>query len=1293
MLSSFTSLTQRIDTCLIKHRFALHKKLKTLNKADIDTSSQAYQTLLKRIEQSQQQVTLRRQHHLNLTCQAQLPVSTQAERILAAIKHHQVVVIAGQTGSGKTTQLPKLCLQAGRGIYGRIAHTQPRRIAARSVAERISVEIQSPLGQAAGYQVRFDDTIKENTQLVLMTDGILLGAIEKDRFLTEYDTIIIDEAHERSLNIDFLLGFLKQLLPKRPDLKLIVTSATIDVERFSAYFNQAPIIQVSGRSYAVDIEYQPLFNDDPEEADSSLAEGVLSALERTQALDRTQGKIGDVLVFLPGEREIRQCAEMLRKAHIPQLQILPLYARLTKNEQDKIFNPSTQGKRVVLATNVAETSLTVPNIHYVIDSGLARISRYSFRHKIQRLPIEAISKASAKQRAGRCGRVAKGVCIRLDSEEDFNLRAEFSEPEIQRTNLAAVILRMQKLKLTPVQHFDFLDAPDARYLNDGIKQLQELEALDYAQKLTPLGRKMAGFALDPKIARIILQAQTYAALEPVLIIAAALNVQDPKEVVKDKQAAANEKHKLWQDKDSDFLSWLKLWEAYETARQELSNKQLKKWAKSHYLSSMRLREWRDTHRQLKLQCKQLNLDVHSNNQAYQDIHKSLLAGFLTQIGYKNEEGEYLGTRNKKFYIFPTSSQAKRKPKWILSAQLLQTSKLFAHTVARIEPEWVAQIAQRLLKHQYFEPHFRAKTGQVIAYQQSLLYGLQIIHKQAINYGQVDLPQAHEMYVRQALVEQMSHAQVPFYQTNQQTLKEAEKLEEKSRRRDLLIDDERIMQFYQKQIATHICSDKHLIAWYKKLDNKAQQALFFSHEFLLTQASLEVREEDFPNTLTHQGVSFPLTYSFAPNALDDGVSLSIAVEMLTQVPQGLIQWLVPGLLEDKVIALLKGLPKATRKQLVPVPERARQFLTQCDKQKPLLQELLGFINQQVYPHIELDCLQQIPLDAHFKMNIKVYQKQKLIAQGRDLNALIQQFKQVEQSAITSLAQPSVEILSEFPSAGIRTYTEQQQNGLTVRLYPHLKVLPKQGVCLSAASDKHSSMQQHQLGVLALVRQQLTEQNTWVKQQIQQAIKPHTLKLRGLAEAKQLLEDVINAVFYHTFVADIQQLPYAHAEFRACLEQRQHLDTMSQKLIAQLLIWLDLRHQILQQSEKNLNLARALACSDIQAQLKQLFCPNFMLRASWQQLEQYPRYLKAMLYRLDKLPGNLHRDRALLLEFQSINEKFQHKIKSMQKPLKPEYQEFYWLLQEWRVGLFAQPLGTKEAVSKQRLQKRWQQITGE
>lgn len=1311
-LSSFNGLSEQIQHCLFKDRFYLQRELKSLSVEDISANSDAYKKLLGRIEQSQNQVASRK-HCLNLACNLDLPVSQNAERIVKAIKKHQVVVVAGETGSGKTTQLPKLCMQAGQGIYGRIAHTQPRRIAARSVAERICEEVGCELGSAVGYQVRFEEHSSKQANLTLMTDGILLAATAQDRFLNEFDTIIIDEAHERSLNIDFLLGFLKQLLPKRPDLKLIITSATIDVERFSKHFNDAPIIEVSGRSYPVEVQYHPLFNDDPEEADASLNESVLAAVEHSISLDKVKGNTGDVLVFLPGEREIRQCAEVLRKAQLKQVEIQPLYARLSKAEQQKIFNPSGQSKRVVLATNVAETSLTVPGIRYVIDSGLARISRYSFRNKVQRLPIEAISKASANQRAGRCGRVEAGVCLRLYSEEDFNGRDDFSEPEIQRTNLAAVILRMKQLKLGDVTRFPFLDAPDSRFLNDGIKSLQELEALNAKQNLTALGRKMASFPVDPRVSRIILEAQKHKALEPILIIASGLNIQDPKERPSDKQQAADEKHALFKHKESDFLSWLNLWNAWEQARLELSSNQLRKWAKQHFLSYMRMREWRDTHRQLVIQCKQLSLDVHTNNLEYEAIHKSLLAGFITQVGRKQDvsektaktaktergeradKGEYEGTRNKRFLIFPSSSQAKRKPKWILADEMVETSRLFARTVAQIEPQWIEELAKPLLKYQHFEPHFRQKTGQVTAYEQSMLYGLVIHGRKPVNYSRVDEQAAHEIYIRQALVEQQSQSRVRFYEQNKLTLKEVAKLEEKSRRRDLVIDDEALVSFYLQRIPNNISSDNHLVSWYKKLNQAQQQELLFTHEFLLHAASQEVTDEDFPNELQHQGLSFPLSYSFAPNTIDDGVSLSAPVAMLEQIPKEQIQWLVPGLLENKIIALLKGLPKETRKQLVPVPNSAREFLSQANKTQPMLMNLLSFINQRVYPKIDIQVLENIELEPHLLMNIRLKEGTKILAQSRNLDELKQRFKSQSQQAVnhdfdTSLQQKD---LQNWPKQAIPRQLEKDSNGLKIRVYPHLEAQAKKVVDLNLSPDPIQSKRKHQLGVVMLIRKQLATQENWAKKHIQQTIKPHLLKAKGLSDEKSLIEDITQAAFYHQFAPDLNQLPYTEDEFKQCLERRQNLDKRVEELTTRFISWLHLRHDILKQASKSLSLERAMACSDIQSHLNGLMAKGFMLKCSWQQLGYYERYFKAMNYRLDKLSGNLPRDRALMLEYDSIAEAFFKKTKDMDLVLEPEYHEFFWLLQEWRVGLFAQPLGTAEPVSQKRLRQRWQNLTGE
>lgn len=1299
-MSDIKCLNEQIQQCLLKDRFYLKRDLKQLTSKDVSEQTDAYHSLAARIEKSQKQVESRR-HCLDLNCNSDLPVSQHADQIIQAVQSNQVVVIAGETGSGKTTQLPKLCMQAGQGVYGRIAHTQPRRIAARSVAQRIAEEVNSELGQAVGYQVRFEEQSSAQANITLMTDGILLAATQQDRFLNEFDTIIIDEAHERSLNIDFLLGFLKQLLPKRPDLKLIITSATIDVERFSNYFNKAPVIEVSGRSYPVEIQYQPLFNEDPEEADSSLSDAVLNAVEHSLELDKQKGSIGDALVFLPGEREIRQCAEVLRKASLKQVQIQPLYARLSKGEQEKIFNPSGQYKRVVLATNVAETSLTVPGIRYVIDSGLARISRYSFRNKVQRLPVEAISQASANQRAGRCGRVESGVCIRLYGEEDFNLRPAFSEPEIQRTNLAAVILRMKQLKLGDISRFDFLDAPDARFLNDGIKSLQELEALDDKQRLTGLGRKMASFPVDPRVARIILEAHKHKVLEAVLIIASGLNIQDPKERPSDKQQAADEKHALFKDKESDFLSWLNLWNSWEQARLDLSSNQLKKWAKQHFLSYMRMREWRDTHRQLVIQCKQLNLDVHSQRLEYEGIHKSLLAGFITQVGCKNEKadknekGEYEGTRNKKFTIFPASSQAKRKPKWVLAAEVVETSRLFARTVAKIDPQWIEAVAKPLLKYQYFEPHFRQKSGQVMVYQQSLLYGLVINPKKSVNYAHVDAPKAHEMYLRQALVEQQSQSRVYFYEQNKRTLKQVNELEEKSRRRDLVIDDEALVQFYLQRIPESISNDNQLNSWYKELTESQQKALLFTREFLLNAASQTVTDKDFPNVIEHQGIAFPLSYSFAPNVIDDGVSLSIPVAMLEQVPQQKIQWLVPGLLENKIIALLKGLPKETRKQLVPVPNSAAEFLAKANKDSPLFLNLLNFINQRVHPKIEIQTLESIELDAHLLMNIRIKDGSKILAQSRDLNSLKQQFKHQSQQAVKCDFDDRFQQtdLKGWPQADVPKMLEKDNSGLKVRVYPHLEVTQQKRIDLNLSPDPIKSKRLHQLGVLALIRSQLSSQENWAKKHIQQNLKPHLLKSKGLGDERSLIEAIIQAAFYHQFVPDMSKLPYTEQEFKQVLESRQSLDERVEELMAHFISWISLRHDILKQASKSISLERAMACSDVQKQLNTLMNKGFMLNASWQQLAHYERYFKAMAYRLDKLSGNLARDRMLMLEYESIAEAFFEKTKDMELVLEPSYQDFFWLLQEWRVGLFAQPMGTAKPVSKKRLQQQWQTLLGD
>ena len=1301
------ALYTAIDHCLIKDRFPLRRsvrQIKTLLEEN-KPFDKVLEKLLIRIQKSQELVKLRSQP-LPVSY-PDLPVSERKDEILKAVKDNQVVVVAGETGSGKTTQLPKVCLEAGLGVYGRIAHTQPRRLAARAVAGRIAEELHCQLGNQVGFQVRFTDQSNDQTRIKLMTDGILLAQTQHDKFLNEYDVIIIDEAHERSLNIDFLMGYLKQLLPKRPDLKVIITSATIDVERFSKHFadangKPAPVIEVSGRTYPVETRYRPLVREDEEGEDRSLFEGIADALAELRSEDKAKGQHGDVLVFLPGEREIRECAEFLRRAQLPATDILPLYARLSAGDQQKIFKPQG-GRRVVLSTNVAETSLTVPGIRYVVDSGIARISRYSYRSKVQRLPIEAISQASANQRAGRCGRVAPGVCIRLYEESDFLGRDEFTDPEIRRTNLAAVVLQMLHLKLGKLQDFPFVDAPDERFVKDGFTLLQELEAVDSRQNLTELGRQMARLPVDPRIARMMLEAQKQQALKEVLIIAAALTVQDPRERPPEKQQQSDEKHRTWKDEDSDFVSLLNLWNGFEEQRQELSQNQLRKWCAKYFLNYMRMREWRDTHRQLHILCKDLGLEEKEQAASYESLHKSLLSGMLSQIGFKSEgsqsnPGEYLGARNRKFWIFPASGQYKKKPKWMMAAELVETSKLYARTVAKIEPQWIEEIGKPLLKYQYFEPHWQSQRGQVVAFEQSTLYGLIVNPKKRVNYANTHPEAAREILIQEALVEQKIRTKADFYQKNLQLLAEVTEYEEKSRRRDLVIDDAYLAEFYNKALPDHIVTTKHLERWFSKAKEAEKQALYFTRDFLLSPEAAGVGASDYPTELDWQGMAFPLSYSFAPGTSDDGVSLSVPVAMLQQVPEAQTEWLVPGFIEDKVVALIKGLPKTIRKRFVPVPNTAQTFLAQHSPSGGgLIAQLLNYLNKDLRPEqIDSEQLTATELPDHLRMNIRVMADRKLIAQGRDLAALKEQYADASQAQIQDLSHSGFQRdqINGWDFGDLPQTTQTEVNGLPVRAFPCLKPAKekseKTDIQLTVEADEFEAARQHRLGVCQLVRRQLPDQERTLKSHIQQTMKGKWLYCKGLGSEAEITADLIQAAFIQVFVPSDEPLPYLEQEFKQRLDRRSELFEHGTKLLTQFIEWITLRHKILKTMGGAVSLDKAMAYSDVKAHLERLLSKGFMQQTPWQRLQSFSRYLKAMDYRLDKLQGNLPRDRQSMIEFESLYKNYTDVLNKVSPRISDELEEFGWLLEEWRVSLFAQPLGTKEPVSLKRLQKRWAEI---
>ena len=1286
-----SELEKSLQYCLIRDRHPVRNALQRLRSDANGASEKQLAKLVGRVEASQSVVALRSQP-VRVEYPAGLPVSEKRDDILTLIKEHQVVVIAGETGSGKTTQLPKMCLEAGLGVYGRIGHTQPRRLAARSVAQRIADELHSPLGDLVGYQVRFTDQSGDGSRIKVMTDGILLAQTQHDRFLNEYDCIIIDEAHERSLNIDFLLGYLKQLLPKRPDLKVIITSATIDVERFSQHFDGAPVIQVSGRTFPVEMLYRPLVRNDEDEEDRSLYEGIADALGELRGLDRSKGSAGDTLVFLPGEREIRECADYLRRQQLPATDILPLYARLSAADQQKIFKPHG-GRRVVLSTNVAETSLTVPGIRYVIDSGVARISRYSYRTKVQRLPVEAISQASANQRAGRCGRTEPGTCIRLYEESDFQGRPEFTDPEIRRTNLAAVILQMLNLRLGDIRKFPFVDAPDDRFVKDGYTLLSELGAVSASKKITSVGKTIARLPVDPRIGRMLIEAGQRNCVSEVMIVASALTVADPRERPQEKQQAAAEKHRQWADEESDFASLNNLWNGFEQQRQELSQNQLRKWCKKNFLSYMRMREWRDIHRQLHILLRDLDIKSNESAASYESLHKAILSGMLSHIGFRAEQKEYLGARNRRFIMAPGSAGYKKPPKWLVAAELVETSKLFARMVARIEPEWIEECGRPLLKYQHFEPHWQKKRGQVVASEQSSLYGLIVNPKKRVDYAKTHPQEARQILITEGLVAQEFDSPVAFYRKNTSLLEEVTEYEEKSRRRDLVIDDQALIDFYEANLPEGLYSRRDIEHWFKRADKSESQALFMTREFLLSDAARGISNDDYPTQFDINGVSFPLSYSFSPGAADDGVTLSVPSQMLPQIDERKTSWLVPGFVQTKVVAVIKALPKPIRKQFVPVPDTANDFLRKNRSDKGgLYIQLAEYLNQTLRPErVTPEELAALPIDLHLQMNYRVMSGDRCVAEGRDLSALKagDYGEEKEQEQVLLDDRFDGKQVQKWDFGELPETTEAEVSGLPVRAYPCLKSQDGQ-VVLVTETSKQAAEFAHREGTLALIRQQLSGLDREMRQLVQSKMKPHWLLAKGLGNEADISRDLVDAVFTHVMLPVDEPLPKNNSEFSVRLERRSRLYEHMETLLTQYVEWLKIRHSVLKRLRGAVSMDKAMAFSDTKVHLERLLAPGFMTHVPWSQLTCFTRYLRAMEYRIEKLQGNLPRDRQAMIEFESLYEPWREARERDNEASREALEEFRWLLEEWRVSLFAQPLGTKEPVSLKRLNKRWQEL---
>ncbi len=1283
----FKQLTHQLAHCLNQDRHVLKRQL---DRCRSKKSVEELNALASRIERS---VAARNKRLASVPVLTfpDLPVTGKKDDIAKLIQDNQVVIVCGETGSGKTTQLPKICLSIGRGASGFIGHTQPRRIAARTVADRIAEELGETIGKSVGYKIRFNDKTHAESLVKLMTDGILLAESQNDPYLNQYDTIIIDEAHERSLNIDFLIGYMKWLLPKRPDLKLIITSATIDTQRFSTHFNNAPIIEVSGRTYPVDVRYRPIEQKDDEEADETtddLQNAILNAVDELYRDLR-----GDILIFLSGEREIRETTDSLKKHHPTQYEILPLYSKLSVSEQERVFKPKGGKLRIVLATNVAETSLTVPGIRCVIDTGHARISRYSHRSKIQRLPIERISQSSANQRAGRCGRVAEGICIRLYSHDDYLARPEFTEPEIMRTNLSAVILQMISLKLGDIEDFPFIEPPEDKMIRDGKTVLHEVNALDKSGKLTEVGKQLAKFPTDPKLARMLVAAAHEHCLTEVAIIVSALSVQDPREKPADKMAQADQKHAAFRHPESDFLTLVNVWNTYEDKKKHLSHNKLRKYCSDNFLSYMRMREWFDIHAQIMQVVKgDLKMTPNTDEASYEKIHRALLPGLLSNIGFRHEQYEYLGARGLKFFIFPGSGLHKLKPKWIMAAEQVETSKVYARNVARIEPEWIEQCAEHLVKHNYYDPHWEKKGARCMVSSRTLLHGLTLQAGRKIPYDHVDAKAAREIFIRSALVDHDYHSNARFYVANQKLLEEVGMIQHKGRRVDLVEDEQWLYEFYDSKLPPEVVSGVTLDTWRKTAERANPKILFLTKEDLTREQEEDfVNEWDFPDSKKVGNLTIPLQYRFEPGHDEDGVTAIIPVHQLNQVSQTPFDWLVPGLLEEKCIALIKALPKNIRKHFVPVPETVKQCLEIEPDFKGALQEWLGNrLRKLTGEAIPLNAWNTEALTDHLRMNFRVVDDQgQLLDYGRDLKKL--QLKHTAKAG-DSFDQIAADELNYTGCIGWafddlpETY-QFIQNGQAFVGYPAI-IDEGDAVGVRIFDTEQKAAIQHQAGLMRLFQLQLRKECTYVSKNMPKSataeltynrLPKHPLIKDASASYK---DDLLYLVLYGVFVEG-RTIRSQQAFEQTLQANKAGLVSAANDAGKIALDIMELYGAILTQLNR-LNANDPLV-KDINEQLGLMIYAGFIRNTPYQQLKAIPRYLKAVQYRLDKRDNNLQK-------VQEANRYATRYWKDVEKQAKkdkviPEHDPYRWMLEEFRVSLFAQQLKTAYPISEKRMDKAW------
>ena len=1275
--------------------FSLRRRLQNLSKAS-NVKPEQLTAIEKQITRSVELRAYRQQHLPKPTFDGDLPVIDRREEIAKAISEHQVIILSGETGSGKTTQLPKICLELGRGVTGLIGHTQPRRIAARTVATRIAEELKSELGDVVGYKVRFHDQVKaDRSYIKLMTDGILLAETQNDRFLNQYDTIIIDEAHERSLNIDFLLGYLKQLLPKRPDLKVIITSATIDTDRFSQHFNNAPVIEVSGRTFPVEIRYRPPAGDDDEQRDYDIIRGIVEAVDELCK----EGQ-GDVLVFLSGERDIRDVSEALRKHHPPRTEILPLLARQSTAEQNRVFKTSNAHRRIVLATNVAETSLTVPGIRYVVDPGFARISRYSVRNKVQRLPIEKISQSSANQRSGRCGRVAAGVAIRLYDEDDFANRPAFTDPEVLRTNLASVILQMSSLKLGDPAHFPFINPPPQKMINDGFRLLEELSAVNKQRQLTETGRQLAKLPIDPRIARMVIAAQKRNCLTEILIIASAMSIQDPRERPMEKQQAADEAHSKYKDERSDFLGFIKMWELYHDKKKHLTQNKLRKYCKEHFLSFIRLREWHDIHQQLHVQVTQMGFKPNQIPADYQEIHQALLSGLLSNIAIKTDKSEYTGTRNLKLKIFPGSSLHKKGPKWIMAAELVETGRLYARIVAKIEPEWIEPVAGDLVRKQYSDPHWEKKRAQVVAFEQISLYGLPIVAKRRVHFGPIDTEMSHDIFIRDALVQGDWFCRAPFFKHNIDLIKSIEQLEQKSRRRDVLVDDEVLFQFYKQHIPAHIVNGAGFEKWRKKAEKENDKLLFLTRDDLMHHQADLVTDSAFPDQILVNLVPLSLEYHFEPGKAHDGITQTIPLSLLNQTNPERYEWLVPGLLRDKVIFLIKSLPKSLRRHFIPVPNYADKSLQNMSAESGgLLAALTEQLRKQTGVEIKVSDWKLDELPNYLQMNFKLVDDEgQSLDESRDLETL--KHKWATEAAASFRQMPD----SEFEQQGLTSWSFDdlpasiilEQNGLEMTAYPAL-VDHGDHVDLTLMDTRQQAQDFTAKGLRRLFMFAQADSVKYLNKHLPD-IQKMCLHYANVPPApfgdqtennketpcQQLKTDLIHVAFDRCFLLD-QEPILSKQDFEQRLDkQRSELISTATELAKQVAKPLAEYHAIAKRLSGSIPFSAVNAIKEIREQLNHLLYQGFVHHTPDQALKRLPMYFQAIGHRLDKIKTDPARDRQWMNEIQPH---WQRYLNHVSKNNSAEFEHYRWMVEELRISLFAQGIKTAYPVSSKRLDKQW------